>query len=155
MSYQDLVKKGLLRPEKIGLDQINKVIERAHRNIASAKVLIKHGDEEGSFRFAYEAMLLASRALVFSYGLRPRSIGSHKIVIDFTEKVLGQEYKILVQKFNKMRKKRNYLIYGIGLVISKTEAENALKTAQDFITKITKVIQNKSGQKKLFKRSKI
>lgn len=149
MTYQEFVKKGLLRKEKIGFDQINRVIERSYRNIKSAKALLRDGDEEGAFQFAYQAMLLAGRALAFSYGLRPRSRGSHKIVVDFTEKVLGKGYKILVQKFNRMRKKRNYLIYGIGLVISKTEAENATKTAKQFIEKIKATIQKKNPQKRL------
>ena len=149
MSYQKLVKEGLLRKEKIGFDQINKILERVYRNIRSAKVLLKEDDEEGSFQFAYEAMLSAGRALVFSYGLRPRAIGSHKIVVDFAEEILGNRYKILTRKFNKMRKKRNYLIYGIGLVISKTEAENAIKSAEEFIERIKEAIQKKNPQKKL------
>jgi len=149
MNYQEFIKKGLLKEEKIGFDQINKVIERAYRNLKSAKTLIKDGDEEGGFRFAYEAMLLAGRTLIFSYGLRPRVVGSHKIVVDFTEKILGNEYKVLAQKFDKMRKKRNYLIYGTGLTASKTEAENAIKTAEKFIEKIREIIEKKSPQLKL------
>lgn len=149
MGYQELVKKGLLRKEKIGFDQIIKVLERAYQNIKSAKILLKEDDEEGCFQFAYQAMLLAGRALVFSYGLRPRALGSHKIVVDFTEKVIGREFKILTRKFDKMRRKRNYLIYGIGLVISKTEAKNAIKTAEEFIERIKETIQKKNPQKKL------
>ncbi len=149
MIYQELVKKGLLKQEQIGFDQINKVLSRAYRNIKSAKILLKDDDEEGSFGLAYEAMLLAGRALVFSYGLRPRTVGSHKIVVDFTEKIIGKEYKILVQKFDKMRRKRNYLIYGIGLIISATEVKNAIKTAEEFMAKIREIIQKKNPQKRL------
>jgi len=50
------------------------------------------------------------RALVFSYGFRPRAAGSHKTVVDFTEAVIGKDYKVLIKKFDKMRKKRHYLI---------------------------------------------
>ena len=145
--YQKLIDNGLLKQEKIGFDQVHKVLDRAYKNIKSAKTLLKDDDEEGSFQFAYEAMLLAGRALVFSYGLRPRAVGSHKIVIDFTEKIIGKEYKILVQKFDKMRRKRNYLIYGIGLIISETEAENAIKTAEKFMKKIEEMIHKKNPQK--------
>jgi len=149
MNYEELVKKGLFRKEKIGFNQIGKVLDKAIRNIKSAKILLKDSDEEGSFQLAYQAMLLAGRALVFSCGLRPRAVGSHKIVVDFAEKVLGKEYKILTYKFNKMRKKRHYLIYGIELTVSETEAENAIQTAQDFIEKIKGIIQRKNPQKKL------
>jgi len=149
MSYQEFVKKGLLKREKISFDQIQRVIKKAHRDLKSAKTLIKAGHEEGGFQFAYQAMLLAGRALVFSYGLRPRAFGSHKIVVNFTERVLGEKYKILTRKFDKMRRKRNYLVYGIGLTVSKTEAENAIKTAEEFIEKIKETIQKKNPQKKL------
>lgn len=149
MTYQEFVKKGLVRKEKISFDQINKVLNRSYQGIKSAKILLKEDHEENSFQLAYQAMLLAGRALVFSYGLRPRAVSSHKIVVDFTEKVLGKEYKILVQKFDKIRKKRNYLIYGIGLVISRTEAENAIKTAEEFIERIKKIIQKRNPQKEL------
>ena len=149
MSYQELVKKGLLRKEKIGFDQIDKVLEKAYRNIKSAKTLLKDNDEEGSFQFAYQAMLLAGRALAFSYGLRPRTVGSHKIIIDFAETVIGREYKILVRKFDKARRKRHYLIYGIGLVISETEAVNAIRSAEEFLRIIKEIIQKKDPQGKL------
>lgn len=149
MNYQEFIKKGLLQKQEVGFDQINKIIERAYRNIKSAKTLIKDEDKEGGFRFAYEAMLLAGRALVFSYGLRPRALGSHKIVVDFTGLVLGEEYKLLVQKFDRMRKKRNYLIYGIGLIISGTEAENAINAAENFLETIRKLIQKRNPQIKL------
>lgn len=149
MNYQKFVKKGLLKEEKISFEQISKVLERVYRNLQSAKTLIKDGDEEGGFQFAYEAMLLAGRALVFSHNLRPRAIGSHKIVVDFTAEILGDRYKVLTNKFDKMRKKRNYLIYGAGLTVSRTEAENAIRTSEEFITKIKEVIQKKNPQKKL------
>lgn len=149
MNYQKLVDKGLLKKDKIGFDQITKVLKNAARKIKSAKILIKNDDEEGSFQFAYDGMLLAGRALVFSFGFRPRTIGSHKIVVDFTEKVLGSEYKVLAQKFDKMRKKRNYLIYGIGLTISNIEAKNAIQTAEKFIKIIEEYIEKQNPQKKL------
>jgi len=151
MTYRDLIKKGLLKKEKIGFEQINKVLGRSIRCIKSAKILLKNNDEEGCFQFAYQAMLLAGRALVFSYGFRPRTVSSHKIVIDFAEGVIGKDYRILVKKFDKMRRKRHYLIYGIGLAISKTEAKNAVKSAEDFLKIIKDFVQKKNPQKKLFK----
>ena len=154
MNYQDLIKSGSLRKEKIGFEQINKILERAHKNIKSARVLLDNNDEEGAFRFAYEAMLMAGRALVFSYGLRPGTTGSHKTVVEFSKRILGNSYEILVAKFDKMRKKRHYLIYGIGFTVSSTETENAIRSAFNFIDRIEEFIQKKNPQKKLFNRRK-
>jgi len=94
-------------------------------------------------------MLLSGRALVFSHGFRPRAAGSHKIVVDFCSLAFGEEYKELIYRFDKMRKNRNYLIYGMNLSLSKNEAENAIKTAEEFIKKIKELIQKKNPQKKL------
>lgn len=91
-------------------------------------------------------MLLAGRALVFSFGLRPRSTGSHKIVIDFTEEIIGNDYKILIQKFNRMRRKRNYLIYGVGLAVSDSETDSAIDAAKEFLKTIKKFIKEKNPQ---------
>jgi len=49
MIYQKLIDNGLLKQEQIGFDQVNKVLDRAYRNIKSARILLKDDDEEGSF----------------------------------------------------------------------------------------------------------
>lgn len=149
MNYEELIKKEILKEEKISFDEISKLVEKAHQKIKSAYVLVKNNDAENGFQFAYEAMLLAGRGLVFSHNLRPRALGSHKIVVEFVKNVLGEEYRSLVEKFNKARIKRNYLIYGIGLVISPTDAENAIKTAENFVKIITEFIEKKNPQRKL------
>lgn len=95
-------------------------------------------------------MLLAGRALMFSYGLRPRTQGSHKIVIEFADLVLESTFNPLIKKFDRMRKARHYLIYGAGFSISKTEAENAIISASEFIKKVSLIIKKKNQQKELF-----
>lgn len=148
-NFQKFLNRGLVREEKIDFKQVKQVLKKAYKYTESAKILLKNKDEEGGFQFAYDAMLLAGRALVFSFDLRPRAAGSHKIVVDFAEKVLGADFSMTVKKFDKMRKTRNYLIYGIGCSISGTEARNAIQTATKFIEKIEKVVQKKDPQKKL------
>ena len=152
MNYQSFIEKGLLKREKIGFDQINKVIKKSRDNLKAAKILLDHNAEEGAFKLAYESMLLAGMALVFSYGLRPRTANSHKIVVEFTNKILGSRYSILVNKFNRMRKQRHYLVYGIGLSISPTEAKNAINSASKLVNRICEIIQSRNPQKQLFKK---
>ena len=105
-------------------------------------------DQENSYQLAYEAMLLAGRALVFSFGFRPRTIGSHKIVVDFSKNVLGKEIEALVFKFNKMRKIRYYLIYGFGLSISEVDTKNAVSSAIKFLEEVENFIEDKNPQLK-------
>lgn len=147
--FQEFLDRGLIKEEKIDFAQIEKVISKAHRSIKSAKVLLEDNDSEGSYQMAYEAMLLAGRALVFSFNYRPRTAGSHKIVVEFSEKALGEKDFVLVSKFDRMRKNRHYLIYGSGLAISETESNNAIVSANKFVSEVEKIIQDKNPQKKL------
>jgi len=139
----------LIKEEKISRESVDKVIVKAHRGIKSAIILVEDNDLEGGYELSYEAMLLAGRALVFSFNFRPRTIGSHKTVVEFVEKVFGKEDGVLAAKFNKMRKNRHYLIYGSGLAISQTEAKNAIISARVLLEKVEKNIQERSPQGKL------
>lgn len=149
MRYQDLIDKDLLKEEKIDFDQINKIIAKAQKKIKNSEILFKNDAEEDAYTLAYEAMLLAGRALVFSFGLRPRAAGSHKTVVEFARRIMGDRYDILVKKFDKMRKKRHYLIYGPSSDVSQTETQNAIKSAYDFLEKISQEIEFKNPQQKL------
>jgi len=147
--FQELIDKNIIKEEKIEFSLIKKILIKGHRGIKSSSLLLKDGDFEGSYELAYEAMLLAGRALVFSFDFRPRAAGSHKIVIDFVKEVFPHEHSALIFKFNKMRKSRHYLIYGAGLAISETEAKNAISSAESFIKEVEKIIEKKNQQKKL------
>lgn len=138
-----------LKKEQFDFEEIVKTINRADKDIESAKLLLSKGFDEVSYKIAYEAMLLAARALVYSYGYRPRVQGSHKIVVEFTKEVLGNEFAVLTKRFDRMRKKRHQLVYEAKSV-SKTEAINAVDSAIVFIKEIKTTIQEKNPQQTLF-----
>jgi len=143
---ESFIEKNLIKKDNIEPSQVLNIIKKSRRSIKSAK-LIMEDDSENSYQLAYEAMLLAGRALVFSFGFRPRAAGSHKIVVDFLKEVLGEETKTLVYKFNKMRKKRHYLIYGTGLYISEVDSRNAILSAVQFLRYIIRFIRQKNIDK--------
>ncbi len=93
-------------------------------------------------------MLHAGRALMLFKGYRPCDGYQHKTVVDFASIVLGEKYKILVQHFDKMRKKRNIFTYEVSISISKTEVKNALKSAMDFIKAVHNIIEKEDPQHK-------
>ncbi len=147
--FQELINAGLLKKEVVDFSLIYKIISKSHRSLKSSEILLKDGDTESSYELAYEAMLLAGRALVFSFGFRPRAVGSHKTVVDFVKIALGKDDYVLVLKFNKMRKNRHYLIYGAGLAISEIEARNAIVSAKKLLAEIENIIKKKNPQKNL------
>jgi len=151
MNWKKLLEDGSLQKKKISFREVDKILEKAYESLKAAEVLIEKDLEESAFKQAYESMLLAGRALIFSLGYKPRTIGTHTITIKFCESYLGlgASLKVLVKKFEKMKRKRNYLIYGIGLTISSTEAENAIKNAKQFLKIIEEKINQIRKQKKL------
>lgn len=151
--YQNLIEKGLLKEEKINFGFVRKILAKSRKDLMSSEILLANKQEENSFELAYESMLSAGRALAFSFGLRPRAQGSHRIIIEFSREVFGEPMKNLMSRFDRMRKKRHYLIYGAGLAISKVEAKNAINSAKEFVSKVEHVIKKRNPQKELFNRA--
>jgi uncharacterized protein (UPF0332 family) len=92
-------------------------------------------------------MLYAARALMLLKGYRPSGINQHKTVVEFIGAYVGEDYKVLVQKFDNMRKRRNLLTYEPWkLNISMTDTKNAVKSTEDFLFLITNKIKEQDPQ---------
>ena len=144
-----LADKGLLKPEKIGLDQVRALILGAEKNLTAAKKNLSI-DEETTYIMAYSAMLKVARALIFIRGFRPDDGQQHKTTIDVAGRILGPDFSDLIAKFDKMRRKRNELTYDPLLPLSKIETENALKNANEFFQRVRGFLIDSDPQKKLF-----
>lgn len=143
-------RNGLIKKEEIGFDQIIKHIDRANVDLKVARRNLKI-DTEAAYNYAYLAMLRTGRALMFLYNYRPSDGRQHKTVVEFCEYILGKKYAILIKYFDRMRQKRNKFTYDEpGLIVSSTETITALQKAEKFVKKITKFIQAKNPQIKLF-----
>jgi len=139
--------KKLIKTEKIGIDQIEKVIKTAEKNLKVAEKLLSI-DEGHAYETAYTAMLHAGRAFVFVKGYRPTTSFQHKTVVNFAAHFLGDNYKVLIEKFDYMRKNRNKFIYEPWKFhISMTDAKSALKSAREFIDIIKEEIKKDNPQK--------
>lgn len=91
-------------------------------------------------------MLRAGRALLFSKGYLPADGGQHKTVVELTHELLGKNYSLLVEKFEKMRRRRNVFFYESDIFQTTTEAENALKAASELIHVIEEMIRKENPQ---------
>jgi uncharacterized protein (UPF0332 family) len=143
---EEYLEKGFLKRQRVGFDQINKLISRAKKDLEGAQRMLEN-DPELAYDCAYSAMLHAGRAFVFMKGFRPTTNFQHKTVVEFTRRFLGEDYKILVEKFDRMRKNRNLFMYEPWKInISGTDAQNALKSAGDFMEVIKEVIRKENPQ---------
>ena len=142
----EYMEKKLIKLEKVGLDQIEKVMKSAEKNLkVSEKLLLI--DEGHAYEVAYTAMLHAARAFVFVKGYRPTTNFQHKTVVAFTGHFLGDKYKALIERFDYMRKNRNNFIYEPWKFhISMSDAKSALKSAREFIDVIKEDIKRNNPQ---------
>ncbi len=138
-----------LKPQRADFAQIGRFLAGASKKLTAAKRILEI-DEEASYQLAYEAMLKASLGFMLSFGVRPRSLpGHHMTIIDFADEHLGREFKSLISMFDRMRRKRHQAIYDVRGFISKQEAEQALETAEKYLSIIRREIQRKNPQTKL------
>jgi len=151
VNYKDTAKRllngGLIKKQEVNFNQIDALLFRAKKDLIASKVNLEI-DEEVTYNYAYLAMLRCGRAIMFMEGYRPTDGQQHKTVIEFTGKILGEKFINIVKKFDNMRRKRNQFTYDPSLPVSKLEAKNALKTAEEFVKKIMELVKKENPQQK-------
>ena len=145
-SKENLIKEGLIKKGPIDRKAILNLLKRAYIDLKTAKRNLDE-DEECAFNYAYNAMLRSGLALMFSEGFRPDIKDKHLTVVRFVSLILGDEFKSLINDYDFMRKKRNRFIYEPDIPCSMKEAKDALKTAEEFVDKISELIKEKLPQK--------
>lgn len=149
MDYKDTVKimlnQGLIKKQKVDFSQTKALLLRAQKDVIAAKANLEI-DEEVTYNYAYLAMLRCGRSIVFMKGYRSVDGQQHKTIIELSGEILGEEFKNIVKKFDRMRRKRNQFTYDPFIPVSKIEAENALKTAEEFVKIVLKLVQKENPQ---------
>ncbi|MBE3113925.1 MAG: HEPN domain-containing protein [Actinobacteria bacterium] len=149
MVYEDTVKimlnQGLIKKQKIDFSHIEALLLRAHKDIIAARANLEI-DEEVTYNYAYLAMLRCGRAIVFMKGFRSVDGQQHKTIIELSGDILGEKFENIIKKFDHMRRKRNQFTYDPFLPVSKIEAENALKTAEEFVKIVQEIIKKENPQ---------
>ena len=143
-----LLKEGVIKKCPIDSKAILNLIKRAYTDMKTARRNIEE-DEECAYNYAYNAMLRSGLALMFMEGFRPEIKNKHLTIVRFAGSVLGNEFKRLINDYDFMRKKRNRFIYEPDIPCSLKEAKDAVKTAEEFVDQIHKLIKEKNPQKEL------
>lgn len=142
MKLEDLESSGLIERVTVDMDKVNSALRRVRKDLTTARAIIKM-DEEWVYTISYHAMLRAGRAFMLSLGYRPKGKDQHKTVVEFCSNVLGQEYRLLMNKFHRMRQKRHKFVYELDGPISKTEADQSIKDAKKLVDAIYDKIEGK------------
>jgi uncharacterized protein (UPF0332 family) len=149
MGYESFIEeylsRNLLKRQKASLSSAEKIILRSEKDLKTARLNLSI-DEGIAYAVAYLAMLRAGRAYMLLKGFRPIDGFQHKTVVEFMANCLKVEYKNIVERFDRMRRKRNTFTYEIDIVISHTEAESALNVAKEFVDLIKSIIKKENPQ---------
>jgi uncharacterized protein (UPF0332 family) len=150
MTYEALQEMGL-EERTAETQEVMGLMMRAERDLATAR-LLQDKDEEWSFAAAYQAMARSGRALLLSEGYRPkgsRSRDTHKTVVTASGVILGEKYKSLINKFDRMRRKYQNFMLEAGSMVSRYEAGQAIRDAEEFCSLVTSRLREKYSQMSL------
>jgi uncharacterized protein (UPF0332 family) len=128
----DIERDGLIKRLPYDRKKVEDAIALAHRDLRTARTIL-NTDRDWAYTIAYNAILQAGRALMFSKGYRPDGANQHISVVKFAELFLDKQDAII---FDRMRRKRHSSVYDMAGSISETEAESAVSHAEVLIRKI-------------------
>jgi uncharacterized protein (UPF0332 family) len=142
MTIDRLEKDGYVEKVYTSEKKVNHSLELSRRDIKAAKDLLSKEDYDWALAVAYNAMLQAGRALMYSYGYRPAGDAKHISVVKFIETKAGEKIgEELMLTFDRLRKKRHNVVYDIPHSTSESEANRAVTNAKRFLKVITKLIK--------------
>ena len=140
VNFETLASRGLIKPFKASTSQIKNRIDLAKRDIKAARATMAH-DRDWAFSIAYNAILQATRALMFDKGFRPAAgEGQHKAAVQFAEIALGDKFRDEIHVFDKMRSKRHRVIYDVSGLVSHAEARQAFDFAVRYVEMVEKML---------------
>ena len=129
--------------EKIEINRelVKNALSLAKRDLKTAKNVFEDKDYDWCLSIAYNAMLQAGRALMFSKGYRPKGKYKHVAVVEFVKSRFGREFSdITLFIFNKTRKKRHMAVYEQVNIVSEEEAKNAINWAERFVKRVDEIL---------------
>jgi uncharacterized protein (UPF0332 family) len=132
--------------EKFYVDsfQVEKKLSLAKRDIGVAKKNFEDKSYDWTLAIAYNSMLQAGNALMFSEGYRPLGMYKHTGIIRFLRERFGKELTDkLIYFMDKARKKRHRIVYDEEHLVSEEEALNAIKFAAEFLKAAERIVSEK------------
>jgi uncharacterized protein (UPF0332 family) len=151
MNYNELKEMGIVEERTAEIAEVISLVTRAERDLAASKFLYDK-DEEWAFAATYQAMARSAKALILSEGFRPKTVrgrDAKKTVVTAAGVILGEQYKSLINKFDRMRRKYQSFMEDAGRIISRYEAGQAIKDAEEFIALVNGRIREKYSQMSL------
>ena len=145
-----LVSEKRIRQVNPSLPRAEQLMAKAQNELAVAPKIID-ASEEIAYTTAYEAMFKATLALLAVHGYRIGNIEQRRSAVQFCTAALPPGIDAVLAAYDKMRARRNDLSYDVGVAVSRTDAEEAIKQASVLVEAIGKEVagakMSKGGKK--------
>ena len=145
MTIQELLDERRIYKVEAAKASVSAALTRARRDLTTAR-RSPCLDADWAFSIAYNGVLQASRAFMFSHGYRPASNEAHKNTFAFMLAAVDEVHKPLITYFDRMRVKRHRLTYEAAGIATETEASDLLSKAEEYLTWVRRQIQPSSDE---------
>jgi hypothetical protein len=134
VSLKNLLKIGQLKEHPASVDEIERLLAAAQRNLRDARV--KDLSAETRFDAAYKAIMQSALAALMMHGYRPDTNrpGHHMTVLQSTPLTLGLPARRVVV-LDALRRQRNIADY-TGDDVDDSTAENCISEAKQLIEEV-------------------
>lgn len=133
VDLEELLNNGMLEKFESASELVEQSIQSAERDLKTAKDVFGTENFDWAYVIAYNAMLQAGRAFMFTSGYRPKGENKHVAVVKFASAEMPMKAVPLVNLFNKMRERRHKVVYEMRDTVSESEAKGAIEKAEEFI----------------------
>jgi uncharacterized protein (UPF0332 family) len=138
VNINDLFRNNLLKKARISRNEIKGSLKLAKKFLQRAKGNLKIQYFDIAFMLAYTSMFHSARSLLFSFGIKERS--HFAMILYLKEKFSGnKEILEFLEVLDSYRIARHSIQYR-GNSCSKTDAEEAIKDAMEFLEIVTKYL---------------
>ena len=141
LNYEDCLEKGLLRKIPASKDNAFRSIEKAKKWFEEAKNTLESKAFNSSVSASYLAMFHAGRSILFFDGFREKS---HTCVARYLEQYVkkGKLEQKWVDLLDHIREIRHEDQYNISFFATQEEAEKALHSAIDFLSRMKQLLES-------------
>lgn len=145
MNYRELVEKGIAEERSPNLKEVKNLQDRGREELTIAKDIL-NTDRSWAYAISSYAMLRTAKALILAEGLLPRDKDETRNIIMITGIVLGKDFKSLLNKLDRMRRRTENFVKDYNKPITKYESQQALTDAEEFINRMNDIIRERHSQ---------
>ena len=138
--YERLERERRVRREDAEPHEIEAALEHAESDLVAARHNLGASDD-WALAAAHNAALQAARAYMFATGYRPSSSEGHKTAFAFLRESFPEgRDRDLIDYLDRVRVKRNTAVYDATGVVTRTEAEQAIRRAAEVVALVRDAI---------------